>query len=347
MDHVSGYLHVAFQMHLNTHETINVKDNFKLMCWDHGVVPQSYVLDNKSAFMSSRFNTKLHEFAQIICFAGTGEQHHNGMAEHAIQMIMLLARTMMLHAAIHWPKQADPAFWPMAVTHTMYLYNHVPRTELGVCLANLFTCTHWAQQKFHDCHVWGCPVYMLDKHLSNGKLPHWKPHSKHLLFMNHSPMHASTMLLILNPNSGALSSAFHIVFDYCFAVIPLLDSYAFPWELWDKLFSKSHYQYVFEDDNEAYLVDLGDAYDVDDLAMQDRVGAVLEDDAPASTLPMPPPAASLKSNVNDDSPSLKCLDSVLPNVYDELLQGNPEVVQSPLHRVPFPSFWPNILWTPS
>ena len=110
-----------------------MKDNFELMCHDNGVVPQSYVSDNGSAFTSSGFTNKLCKFAQIIHFAGTGAHHHNGTAECAIQMIMLLAQTMMLHTAIHWPKQADPALWPMAVAHTMYLYNHVPCTELDVC----------------------------------------------------------------------------------------------------------------------------------------------------------------------------------------------------------------------
>ena len=43
VDHASGYLHVEFQTHLNTHETINAKENFELMCRDNGVIPQAYV----------------------------------------------------------------------------------------------------------------------------------------------------------------------------------------------------------------------------------------------------------------------------------------------------------------
>ena len=121
---------------------INTKDNFKLMCQDNGMVPQSYVSDNGSALTSSGFTNKLHEFAQIICFAGAGTHHHNGTAEHAIQTIMLLAHMMMLHAAVHWPEQADPSLWPMAVAHAVHLYNHVPWPESGICTADLFTCTH-------------------------------------------------------------------------------------------------------------------------------------------------------------------------------------------------------------
>ena len=54
------------------------------MCRDNGVVPVQYQSDNGSAFTLSGFTAKLKEFAQIICFAGTGAHHHNGTAERAI-----------------------------------------------------------------------------------------------------------------------------------------------------------------------------------------------------------------------------------------------------------------------
>ena len=148
----------------------------------------------------------------------------------------------MLHATIvHWLEQADPALWPMAVlAHAMYLYNHVPWPELGICLADMLTHTQWEQHKFHDCHMWDCPVYMLDKHLSKGKkLPQWKPHSKHIIYIGHSPMHASMVPLILNPNTSALSSVFHVVFDDWFTTIPLLENHEFSTKLWEKLFGES------------------------------------------------------------------------------------------------------------
>ena len=59
IDHASGYLHVEFQTNLNTHDTINAIDNFELMCRDHGIVPQTYLSNNGSAFTSARFTAKL------------------------------------------------------------------------------------------------------------------------------------------------------------------------------------------------------------------------------------------------------------------------------------------------
>lgn len=141
MDHASGYIHVKFQTHLNTHETLTAKSNFELMCCDHGVVPQNYHTDNGSAFTSSGFSDQLRAFTQIIRFASAGAHHHNGTAERAIQSIMSISRTMMLHAAIHWPDMADASLWPMAVAHAVYLFNHVPHIETGLSPVDVFTRT--------------------------------------------------------------------------------------------------------------------------------------------------------------------------------------------------------------
>ena len=87
-----------------------------------------------------------------------------------------IARTMMLHSAIHWPEISDPSLWPMVVQCVTYLYNKVPDPSTGLCPDDLFTTTRWEQRKFHYLHVWGCPLYVLDKTISDGKLlPYWKP----------------------------------------------------------------------------------------------------------------------------------------------------------------------------
>ena len=108
----------------------------------------------------------------------------------------------------------------MAVDHAVYLYNHVPNELTGLAPINIFTHTHWTQSKFHDLHVWGCPVYVLNSTIANGKkLPCWKPCSHCLINMGHSPKHASTVPLILNPVMGAITTTFHIIFDDWFAMV--------------------------------------------------------------------------------------------------------------------------------
>eukprot|EP00983_Pelagomonas_calceolata_P017841 559838-Pelagomonas_calceolata.AAC.1 len=85
---------------------------------------------------------------------------------------------MMIHSGIYWSNVADSTLWPMAVKHACFLYNHVPNHTTGLSPSDLFTRTRWPQKKFLDIHVWGCPVYVLEKSLQDGKkIPKWKPRS--------------------------------------------------------------------------------------------------------------------------------------------------------------------------
>jgi transposase InsO family protein len=148
------------------------------MCRDVGVVPIQYHTDNGSSFTSGAFANQLATFKQMATFAGVGAHHHNGIAERSIQTIMSCARTMMLHSAIHWPDVANPILWPMAVSQAVYLHNHVPDPATGLSLSDVFTRTRWPHSRFHDLHVWGCPIYVLEKAIQDGKkLPRWKPRS--------------------------------------------------------------------------------------------------------------------------------------------------------------------------
>ncbi len=76
---------------------------------------------------------------------------------------------MMLHSAIHWPGIADASLLPMAVARVVYLCNHVPNPETGLSAHDPVTKTLWEQSKFHDLHVWGCALYVLEKSISDGK----------------------------------------------------------------------------------------------------------------------------------------------------------------------------------
>ena len=92
---------------MNTHETIQSKESFESHARDYGVVVTEYLSDNGSAFSSQAYRQHLETFSQISQFAGVGAHHHNGVAERSIQTVMSIARTMLLHAAIHWPEVAD------------------------------------------------------------------------------------------------------------------------------------------------------------------------------------------------------------------------------------------------
>ena len=71
----------VFQQHLNTHETLKAKQDFKLKFKDAGVIPLEYISDKGTAFTSKSYTAHLSNFSQIQQLAGVGAHHDNGVAE--------------------------------------------------------------------------------------------------------------------------------------------------------------------------------------------------------------------------------------------------------------------------
>ena len=159
----------------------------------------------------------------------------------------------MLPAAIHWPDITDATLWPMAVTNATFLHNHVPDLVSGLNPIDLYSKTRWEQRKYHDLHVWGCPVYVLEKAIADGKsIPRWKSRSVRCVNMGLSKKHSSTVPLVLNPDTGYITPQFHIVFDDWFATVAtnveaLPD---FNSNRWARLFGDLHFQFSFDETDE-------------------------------------------------------------------------------------------------
>ena len=68
IDMASGHIDCIFQAHLNMHETIHAKEEYKMRCQDVGIMPQEYS-DNGSAFTMRQYTAHLHDFKQIHRFA--------------------------------------------------------------------------------------------------------------------------------------------------------------------------------------------------------------------------------------------------------------------------------------
>jgi hypothetical protein len=251
VDAASGLVHVEHQQHLNTHETLDGLKKFESMCMDVGVVPMEYVSDSGSAFTSKDFQEHLAQYRQIIHFAGTGAHHHNSIAERSIRTIMSIARTSMLHAAIHWPDMADATLWPLAVDYAVHIFNRIPNRETGLSPLDLFTGTRQPLRRLHDLHVWGSPAYLLDKRIADGKkIPRWEARSERVIFVGISTKHMGSTPLVLNPRTRAITSPYHVVFDDWFATVGSDPDHLpdFQSPEWQQLFGESDYQYVEDED---------------------------------------------------------------------------------------------------
>ena len=86
----------------------------------HGFRIKIYHSDN-GVFCSAEFKADLHCKKQVIDSSGTGAHHQNGVAECAIRTVVKWARTMILHAALHWPKEPNLKLWPLAMDYAVHI----------------------------------------------------------------------------------------------------------------------------------------------------------------------------------------------------------------------------------
>ena len=246
VDNATGFVHIEHQVYLNSHETLRAKASFEDMCRDYGVIPVSYVSDSGSAFTSSEFARHLEEQHQTISFAGTSAHHHNSICERSIRTLMSISRTILLHAATHWPDMADATLWPLSNQYAAYVFNRVPDPSTGLSPLDLFSRTRLPQRRLHDLHVWGCPVYLLDKTIADGKkLPRWKPRSERVQFVGISDKHLSSIPMVLNPRTRHITTPYHVVFDDWFSTVGTSESELpdFTSPLWSSLFGEHTFHY--------------------------------------------------------------------------------------------------------
>ena len=218
VDHATGFVFVELVVNFTAGEALRAKREFEREMSSMGVTVLNYHTDN-GVFTAAEFQDELAQLGQDMTFSGVGAHHQNAVAERAIGTITAMARTMMLHAKIRWPKAVSTKLWPMALKHAQYLMNNVPSMN-NVCPMDLILRTTVPRQHLRDVHVWGAPCFVLDPKLQDGgKVPKFEPRSRQGLHLGWSPKHASTVPLVLNLATGNISPQFHVVFDDWFTTV--------------------------------------------------------------------------------------------------------------------------------
>jgi len=127
-----------------------------------------------------------------------------------------MARTFMIHTALHWDGQGSDAvaLWPFAVRHAVWLHNRLPNSVTGLSPMELLTGIRSDHRDLLRTHVWGCPVYVLDPKLQDGqKIPKWNRRARQGQFLGFSDEHSSLVANVRHLISGYVSPQFHVVFD--------------------------------------------------------------------------------------------------------------------------------------
>jgi hypothetical protein len=66
------------------------------------------------------------------------------------------------------------------------------------------------------CHVWGCPVYVLEaKHHHDQQLPKWNGRARLGQFVGFSDEHSSMVANVWHLTTGYISPLFHVVLTTC------------------------------------------------------------------------------------------------------------------------------------
>ena len=264
VDHASSVVYIANQVSLRAGESTQAKHKFEQWACHHNVPKiRSYRADN-FPFNASKFHEDLQANGQTITFSGVGAHHQNGVAERAISTCSSWARTIMLHQVLHWPQHADLKLWPFALEHAVHIWNHLPRPDSRLSPIEIFTGSKApTHESLSRLHVWGCPTYVLDPKLQDGKkLPKWKPRSRLGMYLGLSPSHSSTVSRILNLSTGHVSPQYHIVCDDHFSSVSTDTSTPdhFTPERWAKLIETGYEMHldVLEESDHHQLPSLSD-----------------------------------------------------------------------------------------
>jgi hypothetical protein len=128
----------------------------------------------------------------------------------------------MIHAALNWGEDGsdDLKLWSFAVNHAAWLYNRIPQPFSGITLLEMVTNIKSDHRDLMQVHVWGCPVYVLEAKLQDGKkLPKWNRRARMGQFLGFSKKHSSTIALVRNLHTGYVSPQYHVVFDDKFETV--------------------------------------------------------------------------------------------------------------------------------
>lgn len=221
-DAATGILWIENQVSLGAGETIMAKEAFEQWLREVACVEIKHLHSDNGVFTAEEFQADCKDKDQSQSFSGVGAQFQNAKAERAIQTIMWMARSFMLHASLHWSERGvdDIALWGFAVKHAVWLHNRIPNRYTGITPLELLTKTKADHRDLLRTHVWGCPVYVLDPALQgNKKIPKWNKRARQAQFVGFSEQHSSLVAKVRHLSTGHVSPQYHVVFDDLFETV--------------------------------------------------------------------------------------------------------------------------------
>ena len=93
----------------------------------------------------------------------------SGVTETGISTVVNSARIMMLHQALLRSKQFGIRMYPFDLSHAEYLCNVIPNRVHEHAPIEIYAGTRMKNKNLRSEKTWGCPAYILDPKLQDGK----------------------------------------------------------------------------------------------------------------------------------------------------------------------------------
>jgi hypothetical protein len=215
VDGATDYTKVHLMEHATGDSTLEAKAAFERDAMSRGVDIRGYHADN-GRYAEHLFRDDCKQKSQSLNFCGVGAHHQNGIAEAKMKQLTLASRTMLLHAQRHWPEYISTILWSFALMAAADRINNLHIDLNGQTPEMKFSNVGGLPTRMKHFHTFGCPAYVLDARLQDAGgagPPKWDPRARLGIYLGHSPSHAGSVALVLNPRTGLVSPQFHVVID--------------------------------------------------------------------------------------------------------------------------------------
>ena len=125
----------------------------------------------------------------------------------------------------------DKIFWPFAIKDVAERHNSLHVDHKGQTPSSILHGVDLEDIPVKSFQILFCPIYDLAERLqSNGGVgpPKWEQRLRIVVYLGHFPFHAESVALVWNPNTGQVSSQYHVVFDDDFSTVPYMEASTIP-----------------------------------------------------------------------------------------------------------------------
>ena len=142
---------------------------------------------------------------------------------------------------------------PFALDYAVYMHNHLPISIMRISPTKHFPSTVFSNYNhLTRTHTFGSLVYIFDPHLQDSKkVPKWSMRSRKRIYLGVSKHHSSTVNLVLNPETGVISSQYHCIFDDMFSTV--WSDGQFDPIIWDYLVQQVDRHFTVEPDADGHV----------------------------------------------------------------------------------------------